>query len=111
MAIAILFLFMYQAFILENTKMIDGMNDRFGSVILPVISISFYAFIFVVTLVSFPAFWFKSLMWFPKLTQLILGSKTVNLSENKNDIYGLLVSSMFIIFLVLMSFYVQNKFI
>ena len=110
-AVGILLFFAYQYFILENIKMVEGLNENFGSAILPITAFSLYIFFFIVTLVAFPVFWFKSIPWFVILTPLLLRKKVYTNDLNVNDVIGLLISSSFIILLIGIGSYVQNKYI
>jgi len=110
-AVAILLFFSYQYFMLENTKMVEGLNEKFGSVVLPITAFSLYIFFFIVTLVSFPAFWFKSIPWFVILTPLLLRKKVNTDGLDKNDFIGLLISSLFIVLLIGIGSYVKNNYI
>jgi len=108
-SVGLLLLFAYQYFILDNIRMIEGLNEKFGSTIIPIMSMTVYVFIFVVTLVSFPSFLIKSIPWFLLPTQILLGNKPDTKELNKNDILSLFISSIFIFLLVSISVYVQQK--
>ena len=99
-AVSMLLFFSYQYFILENVKMAVGLNEKFGSTIVPITAFSLYISFFVMTLVAFPAFWFKSIPWLVILTPLLLRKKVYTDDLDKNDIIGLLISSLFIVLLV-----------
>ncbi len=103
-AIGILLLFSYQYFILENTKMIEGMNEQFGSALLTMLGLSVFSMIFVMALVTFPVFLLASVPWF--------FMPTLSVSPKlKIALFNLVLSSVLVLLVLYVSMFVQKNYL
>ena len=106
-AIGILLLFIYQIYLIDNTAALEGLISEFGSahVGLPVITI--FIFLFVVALISFPAFWVLSLPWALLPIGLMIEGKGYIKKLDKFHLISLLISASLIAIIMLFTYYAQ----
>jgi len=108
-AVGLLFLFVYQIYILNNSNTVNSLNDHFGSTYLGILAIMAFSFLFIVALVAFPVFWFASIPWFFIPIGLITDGKAYLSKLNKFNIISFAISSILILFVLGVGYYAKQN--